>query len=107
MAQNRVSAVLAQTDKDAIMASIKAIAEKMPFAIDLSPEDIKTMPKLGDKSLAFVTRALEVAVQNPGFLPRDFDVEEFRKDVTRSRSRQTDAVWRICRNRRRKQDEAL
>ncbi len=81
MAQNRISAALAQADKDAIMAAVKAIGEKLPFAIDLSPDDRKAMPKLGDKSLAFVTKALEVATQNPGFLPRDFDVEEFRKDT--------------------------
>lgn len=39
------------------------------------------MSKLGDKSRAFVTKALEVATQNPDFLPRSFDVNEMRLDV--------------------------
>ncbi len=36
---------------------------------------------MGDKSRAFVSKALEVAAQNPEFLPRSFDLEEMRKDV--------------------------
>ena len=36
---------------------------------------------MGDKSSAFVTKTLEVATQNPDFLPRSFNVEEMRKDV--------------------------
>jgi hypothetical protein len=36
---------------------------------------------MGDKSRAFVSKALEVATQNPDFLPRSFDLEEMRKDV--------------------------
>jgi hypothetical protein len=36
---------------------------------------------MGDKSRAFVSKALEVARQNPDFLPRSFDIDEMRKDV--------------------------
>ena len=36
---------------------------------------------MGDKSRAFVSKALEVATQNPDFLPRSFNLEELRKDV--------------------------
>ncbi len=36
---------------------------------------------MGDKSRAFVSRALEIATQNPDFLPRSFDLEEMRRDV--------------------------
>jgi hypothetical protein len=41
----------------------------------------KSLPKMGDKSRAFVSKALEVATQNPDFLPRAFDLDEMRKDV--------------------------
>lgn len=82
MPQNRISATMAQADKDAVMAAIKTLSDKMPFLIDLGPDERKALPKLGDKSRAFVEKALEIATQNPGFLPRDFDIEEFRKDVT-------------------------
>ena len=36
---------------------------------------------MGDKSRAFVSRALEIATQNPDFLSRSFDLEEMRRDV--------------------------
>jgi hypothetical protein len=81
MPVNSVSATLAQSDRDAVMQAVATIKEKLPFLIDLTPADRKALPKLGDKSRAFVSKALEVATQNPDFLPRSFDLEEMRKDV--------------------------
>ena len=78
---NRISAAVQQADVDAAMAAITTIKTKLPFLVGLTTDEQKAMPKLGDKSRAFVTKALELATQNPGFLPRDFDVEEMRKDV--------------------------
>ena len=56
-------------------------SKKLPFLVDLSAEERKALPKMGDKSRAFVSKALEVATQNPDFLPRSFDLDEMRKDV--------------------------
>jgi len=47
----------------------------------LNADERKALPKMGDKSRAFVSKALEIATQNPDFLPRSFDLEELRKDV--------------------------
>ncbi len=81
MPVNRVSATLSQPDKDAILAALQTIKQKLPFLVDLTVDEKKSLPKLGDKSRAFVDKALELAVKNPGFLPRDFDIEEFKRDV--------------------------
>jgi hypothetical protein len=81
MSDNRVSAVLAQADLDAVMQAITTIKTKLPFLIDLSPEERHALPKMGDKSAAFVNKTLEVAKQNSDFLPRSFDVAEMGKDV--------------------------
>ena len=81
MTTNRISATLDQADRDAVMAAISTIKDRLPFLLDLAPEERKTLPKMGDKSRAFVSKALEVATQNPDFLPRSFDLEEMRKDV--------------------------
>ena len=81
MSTTKISAALAQTDKDALLQAIATIKEKLPFLVDLSSEERKALPKMGDKSRAFVSKALEVAAQNPEFLPRSFDLEEMRKDV--------------------------
>jgi hypothetical protein len=81
MVTNQISATLTQADRDAALAAIATLKEKLPFLIDLTPEERKALPKMGDKSRAFVSKALEVATQNPDFLPRSFDLEEMRKDV--------------------------
>ncbi len=76
-----ISATLTQTDREAVMTAVATIKEKLPFLIDLTADERKALPKMGDKSRAFVSKALEVATQNPDFLPRSFDLEEMRKDV--------------------------
>jgi hypothetical protein len=81
MADNRISANLSATDRLAVMDAIATIREKLPFLVDLTTEDRRTMLKMGDKSRAFVSKALEVATQNPEFLPRSFNVEEMRRDL--------------------------
>ncbi|QSJ15785.1 hypothetical protein JYQ62_28905 [Nostoc sp. UHCC 0702] len=81
MSRTSISATLAQKERDAVLQAIATIKEKLPFLIDLSAEERKALPKMGDKSRAFVGKALEVATQNPEFLPRSFDLEEMRKDV--------------------------
>ena len=78
---NRISAALTQTDREAVMDAITTIKTRLPFLIDLTADERKALPKMGDKSRAFVSKALEVATQNPDFLPRSFDLEEMRKDV--------------------------
>ncbi len=81
MPDNRISASLSKADREAVMAAIATIREKLPFLIDLTTEERRTMLKMGDKSRAFVSKALEVGTQNPDFLPRAFNLEEMRRDV--------------------------
>ena len=81
MPTTQISTTLNKADREAVMAAVNTIKEKLPFLVDLSAEERKALPKMGDKSRAFVSKALEVATQNPDFLPRSFDVEELRKDV--------------------------
>jgi hypothetical protein len=63
------------------MDAINTIRTKLPFLLDLTLEERRALPKMGDKSRAFVSQALEVARQNPDILPRSFDIEEMRRDV--------------------------
>jgi len=81
MADNRISANLSASDRLAVMDAIATIRQKLPFLVDLTAEERKALPKLGDKSRAFVIKALEVGTQNPDFLPRSFDLDEMRRDI--------------------------
>lgn len=81
MPDNRISATLSQADQQAVLAAVNTIREKLPFLVDLTPEERRTLLRMGDKSRGFVAQALTVAEQNEGILPRSFDVDEMRKDV--------------------------
>jgi hypothetical protein len=78
---NPISATISQEDRDAIAQAVATIKQRLPFLIDLVGDERSNMPKMGDKSRAFVSKALEVASQNSDFLPRSFDVDEMRKDL--------------------------
>ena len=55
MSDNRISASLSQADRDAVMKAIATIREKLPFLVDLTTEERRSLPKMGDKSRAFVS----------------------------------------------------
>lgn len=81
MPENRVSAELSEADRKAVLDAIETIRTKLSFLIDLSPEQRRSLPKMGDRSRAFVAKALAIARHNSDFLPRSFSVEEFERDV--------------------------
>jgi len=81
MTSNYISANLTLQARDEIMGAINDIRAKLPFIIDVAPKVKRSMPKMGDKSRAFVQKALDVAVQHPDFLPRSFNIAELQRDV--------------------------
>ena len=81
MPDNRVSASLSPADRQAVIDALDTVRQKLPFLVDLSPDERRALPRMGDKSRGFVAQALEVAEQNPDILPRSFDPAEMRKDV--------------------------
>ncbi|MBV8857437.1 MAG: hypothetical protein JOZ02_10940 [Acidobacteria bacterium] len=81
MPDKQISATLSEADRQAVLDAINIIRAKLPFLIDLTPAERKSLPKMGSKGRGFVDKALEVAEQNPDIVPRSFDVEEMRRDV--------------------------
>lgn len=81
MRQDHIDATLSAADQQAVLQAIQTIRQKLPFLIDVSPEERQAMVKFGDRSQAFVERAATVAAQSSDFLPRSFDVEEMQRDV--------------------------
>lgn len=80
MPQNLISAEFTAEEQEATLAAIQQI-QSLPFLIGLSNSEKRKLNKMGDKSLAFVDRALSIAKQNPDMLPGNFDLEEFERDV--------------------------
>jgi hypothetical protein len=72
---------LSVEDRDRIMNAIATIQNTMPVLIDLTLEQRKALPKMGDSSIAFVRKALELATQNSDFLPRSFQLDQMQQNL--------------------------
>lgn len=81
MAINRISDTLTDADQRYVLQTLTTLKQKLSFLVDLTPEERKGLVHLGDRNHAFTHKALEVASQNPDFLPRSFDIEELRRDL--------------------------
>jgi hypothetical protein len=79
--ENKVSIEISQEAIKKITDSIEVILQNLPKLVNLKTEERSHLLKLGDKSLAFVTKCLEYAIQNPSVVPAFLDVNEFKKDV--------------------------
>lgn len=51
-----------------------------PYMGTLTIEERKSLPKMSDKSVAFVNKVIEYTVSNPKFIPTMMDAEECKKD---------------------------
>ncbi len=78
--QNLVGGTLDDSDRQAILDAIATIRGKLPFLINLSEEERKSLPKMGDKSAAFVQKAYKFAEQNTDKLGADFAMADYTLD---------------------------
>lgn len=84
--ENRIDVILSDADRDTVLNEIAKIRTLLPFLIDLTPEERQALPKMGDKSRAFVSQALQLAEHDDSFLPRSFDIEEMKRDLALAES---------------------
>jgi hypothetical protein len=78
---NYISGALTSEDRVQIAAAIATIREKLPFMLELPAKTKRGLPKMGDKSRAFVQKAFEVGSRHPDYLPGSIDLEELRRDI--------------------------
>jgi hypothetical protein len=71
--------------KDIIDQALGKLDEGMkllsPYLSPLTPDDRRTILKMGDKSLAFVEKASELAATNPQFCPSYFNLPDLNIDL--------------------------
>lgn len=78
---NLVSIKITPEDLDAVKAALTTIEEKLlPHLVDLNKEERKGLPKMRDKTVPFVEKALEYAETNSELVPAYIDVPEMRTD---------------------------
>src|SRR5438552_945874 len=66
--QNLISIQITDQKLASIDAAITALEQEFDFLIDLTPEDRKSLTKMGDKSEAFARQTVTVLGQNTGNL---------------------------------------
>ena len=79
--ENKISFVISDEAKANITKALETIIQNLPELINLTAVDRRTLPKMGDKSFAFVSKAFEYAIQNPKVVPGFLDMAEFEKDT--------------------------
>lgn len=85
MAQtNQISTAISDNVKLVLDSNLANIASSLSTTLifNLTPDERTNMLKMGDKTLAFVTKALEYARQNPALVPQFLNLAEAQKDLT-------------------------
>ncbi len=80
---NNVNIVIPPAEIEEVLNCIKKIDDILdPYMIALTPDDRRTLAKMGDKTLAFVTKARDYAQNSPEFAPKYLNVADFDIDAT-------------------------
>jgi len=80
--KNEISLNIPADLKDKISKSIQALnADLRPILVSLTPEQRHLIPKMGDKTLAFVKKTAVYAVARPQFVPAYMNVDDMNVDI--------------------------
>lgn len=78
---NRISAVLTDADKTAILAAIATIKTKLPFLITLEAKERKSLRKMASKRQGYAKNTADGVKAFPNAMPASFPTAEYLKDV--------------------------
>lgn len=80
MPYQNINASLSDEDIQAVKNAFQTILQKLPFLINLTAQERKSIAKTGPDSLSFVNNALTASQNNPTIFPASFNREEFQND---------------------------
>ena len=81
MPYQNISAELPNEDREYILTRLNEITVRLPFLVNLTIDERRGLSKMGDKSVAFVMKAMDYAASNPEFVPPYLNVPELTKDA--------------------------
>lgn len=80
--ENKISFALSSEEQSLVDQSLETLKSVLePKLITLMASDKQELPKMGDKTLAFVEKSLDYATMYPGFMPGFIDVPEAKIDL--------------------------
>lgn len=72
---------MSQINRNEILQLLTLLQDKLPPLRDLTAEERRSLSGMGDKNRSFAGKVLEVILQDPDFLPRSFDVNQYQRDL--------------------------
>ena len=82
MTQNLVTLDFSADDIAAIDQALDTLEARLARLVVLTPDEIRHLTKMGDKSEAFCRQAAVVLEDNPKLIPPGFSVADMRQDIT-------------------------
>lgn len=81
MPYQNINTTLSAADAQAVKDAFAVVLNKLPFLVNLTNSERKSIAKTGPDSFSFVQNALTAAQTNPAILPASFITTEFKNDV--------------------------
>ena len=78
---NRISATLEGSKIEEIQSKINDIKTALPFLVEIDKSERRKGQKMGQAATGYVQACMNAASNNTNILARNFDVEEFQKDL--------------------------
>ena len=80
--ENLIEVNIPEADMSEINQAITTLNEKLlPHLVNLSPGDRLELPKMGDKTVAFVTKSISHMEENPNLIPKYLEVAPVKVDL--------------------------
>ena len=81
MSQNLIDLELSTEALAAIDGALVTLEQQLAGLVALGPDERRGLSKMGDKSEAFCRQAVVAFGENPEVLPRNFDLDAYRRDL--------------------------
>lgn len=81
MPYQNINATLSDADVQAIKDAFATIKQKLPFLVNLTPEERRAIVKAGPDSVSFIDNVATAVQNHPTAFPQTFNAPEFQNDV--------------------------
>ncbi len=79
---NRIAFQIPDADLQAVQAALQTLqARLVPLLVNLAADDRRQLPKMGPKTVDFVSRTLSYTRGNPQYQPSFIDLDDFTIDL--------------------------
>ncbi len=81
MFKNLIDAQLSKEDEDLAVQKVRELEGLFPFLVNITPEERKRMPHMGDKMLGFAEGTLIYGREYPALIPPFRSADAFQRDL--------------------------